>query len=78
MNHWYTGSSIEIPEGYPQIRFDYIANDGVSTYRYYKLETYQRRAGSDFKPSRRQDAREYHFEYNYVTEILDLRDSEKK
>ena len=77
MNHSFTGSSINIPEGYPQIRFGYVANDGVSTYRYYKLETYQRRAGSDFKPSRQQDAREYHFEYNYVTEILDLRDSEK-
>lgn len=78
MNHSYMGSLSEIAEGYPKIRFDYIANDGVSTYRYYKLETYQRRAGSEFVPSRERDAREYHFEYNYVTETLDLRDSESK
>ena len=75
-NHWYTESLKTIPDGYPKIRFDYVANDGVPTYRYYKLETYQRRAGSDFKPSREQDAREYHFGYNYKTEILDLYDSE--
>lgn len=78
MNHWYTESLRTISEGYPKIRFDYVANDGVSTYRYYKLETYQRRAGSNFKPSREQDAREYQFDYNYVTEILDLHDSERK
>ena len=78
MNHWYSESLRTIPEGYPKIRFDYVANDGVSTYRYYKLETYQRRAGSDFKPSRERDAREYHFDYNYETEIVDLHDSESK
>lgn len=76
INHWHDGTSI-ISEKYPQIRFDYIANDGVSTYRKYKLETYERRAGSNFKPSRKQDAREYHFEYNYITETLDIRDSEE-
>ena len=78
MNHWYTESSIEIPEGYPKIRFDYIANDRRHTYRRYKLETYQRRAGADWKPSREQDAREYHFEYDSSKRELDLRDSENK
>ena len=74
MNHWSTN---ERSEGYPMIRFDYVANDGEITYRSYRLETYRRRATPDFEPTRTEDAREYHFEYNYATEILDLRDSEK-
>ena len=77
MNHWF-GSLEDIPQGYPKIRFDYIANDQEVTYRNYRLQTYTRRLGSNVTPSRRKDAREYHFEYNFVTEILDLHDSEKK
>ena len=74
MTHW---SSRKKSNEYPKIRFDYIANDGKSTLRYYNLETYVRRLGSGVKPSHAKDAREYHFGYNSRTKILDLYDSEK-
>lgn len=73
MTHWSSQKS----NGYPKIRFDYIANDGKSTLRYYNLKTYVRRLGSGVKPSHAKDAREYHFGYNSRTKILDLYDSEK-
>ena len=78
MNHWYSKSLREIPQGYPMVRFDYIANDGQFTPRLYKLQTYTRHLGSGVTPSRANDAREYHFIYNSQTRRLDLRDSEKK
>lgn len=78
-NHWYTGSLKNTPAGYPQIRFDYIANDGRVTYQAkpYRLETYTRRLGSGVKPDRKKDARKYHFRYNSRTQRLVLYDSEK-
>ena len=76
MTHW---NSVEyVPEGYPKVYFDHIANDEEVTPRYYKLNTYVRRIGSGVKLSHTKDAREYHFGYNSRTEILDLYDSEKK
>lgn len=77
MNHWYSGLLRDISQGYPKIRFDYIANDGMFTPRSYQLQTYTRSLGSGVELSRTKDAREYHFSYNSWTKILDLRDSEK-
>ncbi len=74
-NHWYSKDFNR--KGYPKIRFDYIANDGQVTYKTYELETYTRRLGSGVTPSRKGDAREYHFGYNSRTQRLDLYDSEK-
>ena len=76
VTHW--NSAIYVPKGYPKIYFDHIANDEKVTPRYYQLNTYVRRIGSGVKPSHTKDAREYHFDYNSRTEILDLYDSEKK
>lgn len=76
MTHW--NSAKNVPDGYPKIYFDYIANDEKVTPRYYNLKTYVRSLGSGVKPSHVKDAREYHFGYNSRTEILDLYDSEKK
>ena len=77
MNHWYSGSLKDIPQGYPKIRFDGSADDGI-TLRSYHLQTYTRTLGSGVNPSTMKDAREYHFGYNSRTKILDLYDSEKK
>ena len=76
MTHW--NSAKNVPEGYPKIYFDHIANDEKVTPRYYNLKTYARHLGTGVKPSHIKDAREYHFGYNSRTEILDLYDSEKK
>lgn len=78
MNHWHSGAARNIPSGYPKIRFDHIANDEISTYLGYNLQTYTRRLGSGVVPDRVKDAREYQFGYNYRTKKLDLFDSEKK
>ena len=75
MIHWYSGKNV--PDGYPKIFFDYIANDEKMTPRHYDLKTYVRHLGEGVKPSHVKDAREYHFGYNSRTEILDLYDSEK-
>ena len=78
--HWYTGSSENIPSGYPMVRFDHIAGDRDVTYKSYSLETYSRFFGPDIadRIGREMDAREYHFEYNSRTKELTLYDSEKK
>lgn len=76
MTHWNPVKTV--PDGYPKIRFDYIANDGKETFRPYNLKTYVRHLGSGVKPDHIKDAREYHFGYNSRTEILDLYDSEKR
>ena len=59
-----------------EIRFDHVVNDDAVSYHYQELQTYQRRTRSGFNPSRKYDAREYHFDYNRVTERLELQDSE--
>jgi hypothetical protein len=71
-NHWYTGPSTEIPEGYPMVRFDEIVGDGEVTERRYKLKTYTRRLGSGVDLSSKADAREHHFKYNSKSKKLTL------
>lgn len=67
-------SEIVLP-GYPEISFDYIANDGQETLRRYPLKTYIRHLGSGVQPSPEMDARAYWFDYNSQTEILNLYES---
>ncbi len=76
MTHW--NSAKNVPDGYPKVYFDHIANDEKMTPRHYDLKTYVRHLGTGVTPSHIKDAREYHFGYNSRTEILDLYDSEKK
>ncbi len=78
--HWYTGSSDNIPSGYPQVRFDYIAGDREVTFKHYSVKTYSRFFGPDIsdRVGRDMDAREYHFGYNSRTKELILYDSEKE
>ena len=71
-NHWHTGSSTEIPKGYPIIRFDEIVGDGKFTERRYKLEPYIRHLGPGVNPHSKADAREHHFEYNSKSKKLTL------
>ena len=51
MTHWYTGSSENIPNDYPKIRFDYDASDSEFTPRIYPLKTYTRNLGSGVPPN---------------------------
>ena len=77
MNHWYNGALRNVPQGYPRICFDYIANDKKFTPRVYELQTYTRIFGAGIKERiRYKDARKYHFEYDFQTHILSLYDSE--
>ncbi|RKU16678.1 hypothetical protein C6501_05330 [Candidatus Poribacteria bacterium] len=78
--HWYTGSSDNIPSGYPQVRFDYVAGDREVTFKSYSVETYSRFFGPDIRDrvGRDMDARAYHFGYDSRTKKLTLYDSEKK
>ena len=55
-----------IPSGYPKIRFDYIADDQVVTYRSYKLDT------ALFRENNNDHAPIYRFEYNQWGDELDL------
>ena len=73
-NHWWTGFFKKTP----QIRFDQIVDDKKET-KAYSLETYTWRLGPKGikKISREKHAREYHFELNPETEMLDLVDSEE-
>lgn len=75
MTHWNSVKSV--PDGYPKIYFDHIANDEKITPLYYNLDTYVRNLGSGVQPDHAKDAREYQFGYNSRTERLDLYDSEK-
>ena len=78
MYHWNSGPKQNIPQGYPQICFDYIANDEKFTPLVLELQTYTRIFGTDFKEYiSYEDARRYHFGYNSQTQILSLYDSEK-
>lgn len=70
--HWYTGKIV--PHGYPQIYFDYIANDDQETLRSYHLKTYIRHFGSGVQPNPEMDARAYQFVYDPLTEKLELYD----
>lgn len=73
-NHWWTGFFKKTP----QIRFDQIVDDKKET-KEYSLETYTWRLGPRRikKISREKHAREYHFEIDAETKILNLVDSEK-
>ena len=74
---WYDGSSKEIPSGYPQIRFDSIV-DGKKETKKHTLEIYTRRFGPKTEEKiGREGARQYHFELNSETQMLNLVDSEK-
>ena len=64
VTHWSGGQ--RIPEGYPKIRFDYIAGDNKVTYRYYTLETALFREGNN------NHAPTYRFEFNQWGDELDL------
>ena len=78
MNHWCNRILKNIPQGYPKIRFDYIANDGKFTPLVYELQTYTQIFGTDIKERiSHEDARKYHFNYDFQTQILSLCDSEK-
>ena len=79
MNHWCNRTLKNIPQGYPKIRFDYIANDGKFTPRVYELQTYTRIFGTDVGDRiSHEDTRKYQFVYNSQTLILDLYDAEKQ
>ena len=74
---WYDGSSKEILSGYPKIRFDSIV-DGKKETKEHTLETYTRRFGPKTEEKiGREEARQYHFELNSETQMLNLVDSEK-
>ena len=61
----HTSSGQNVPQGYPKIRFDHIADDQKITYRTYKLETAQFRENNSNAPT-------YRFEYNQWGDRLDL------
>lgn len=77
-NHWWTGSLKKVPQDHPKARFDSTADDKNETTEY-SLETYTWRLGPKGikKISREKYAREYHFELNPETEMLELVDSEE-
>ena len=69
LNHWWDVQNV--PSGYPQIRFDYIAGDQQVTYRSYTLETAQLPENTDVGGNT--DVPTYHFEYNQQGDRIDLR-----
>lgn len=63
-------------QSYPNIQFD--CSVGAGDIKSHPLETYLTRFGSDVAERiRRNDGRQYHFEYNSKTKKLDLFDSEE-
>ena len=54
-----------IPQGYPKIRFDHIANDQAVTYRYYHLASVEFRHNNEHAPT-------YFFQFNEWGDGLDL------
>lgn len=77
-NHWWTGSSKKVPQDHPKAQFDNTIDNKTET-KVYTLETYTWRLGPRRikKISRKKHAREYHFEIDAETKILNLVDSEK-
>lgn len=77
-NHWWTGSLKKVPQDHPKVQLDNTVDDKTET-KAYTLETYTSRLGPRRikKISRKKHAREYHFEINAETKILNLVDSEK-
>ena len=61
--HWSNGQNV--PSSYPRIRFDYIADDQLVTYRSHTLETAQFHENNDNAPT-------YFFQYNQRENRLDL------
>ena len=78
LNHWWTGSLKTVPEDYPKIRFNTTTDEKEETTEQI-LETYTRRLSriGIKKVSRKKHAREYHFEIDTETNVLNLVDSEK-
>ena len=74
--HWYTGSLRAINLVSPQVRFDYIANDGDTTFHLQELQTYTRNFGSESQPNRVGDGRSYYFSYNFWTQKIALSESQ--
>ena len=76
-NHSWTGSLKKVPQDHPKAQFDRTVDNKTET-KAYTLETYTWRLGPKQrkKISREKHAREYHFEINAETKILNLVDSE--
>ena len=68
----------KIPDGYLQVRFDEIANDGKVTFcDPYFLKTNKRYFGSGVENSPQASAYKYYFDYNPLTETVSLRELEE-
>ena len=63
MMHWSNGQNI--PQGHPQIRFDYIGGDQAVTHRTYSIETVEFQEPATIAPV-------YRFAYNRQGDRLDL------
>ncbi len=74
---FFTGAE-KLPEGYPQVIFDEIANDGEVTFcDPYSLKTHMRYFGSGFEDPAIGSGYKYYFHYDSQTEILSLRELEE-
>lgn len=74
---FFTGTE-KLPEGYPQVIFDEIANDGEVTFcDPYSLKTDMRYFGSGFEDPAIGSGYKYYFHYDSLTETLSLRELEE-
>lgn len=77
--HWNSELLTKVPQGYPVVRFDHIADGETVTFKSYNMQTYTRIFGSDVKERiSREDARKYHLGYGSKMNELVLYDSEDK
>ncbi|MDE0324899.1 MAG: serine protease [Candidatus Poribacteria bacterium] len=68
----------KLPDGYPQVRFDEIANDGKVTFcKPYVLRTHKRYFGVGVETTSATSGYKYYFDYNSLTEIISLRELEE-
>ena len=71
---FFTGAE-KLPEGYPQVVFDEIANDGeVTLCDPYSLKTDMRYFGSGFEDPAIGSGYKYYFHYDFLTETVSLRE----
>ncbi|MDE0423622.1 MAG: trypsin-like peptidase domain-containing protein [Candidatus Poribacteria bacterium] len=69
--YWWNGETVA--SGYPKIRFDEIVNDGRFTERIYRLDTFLRYFGNNYKNHVSvDDAYTYTFSYNQWTRKINL------
>ena len=72
--HWWRG--VQVPFGYPRIRFDDTLNDGVVTDTEYQLDTLPGYFGTNFGANLTEgDAWAYSFSFDISTNWLDLYDA---